>query len=103
MPNSIFDLLKKNNEEQASEPNKQKPCKNRFLLPLKSAIPDKMGERIATIKNEADSAYEYKAVFSNSLPKNKTLFVPPLEVTADQYIGKIVEVIVRLYTELAQS
>jgi hypothetical protein len=96
MPNSIFDLLKKNKDEQAREPNKQKLCKNRFLVPFESAIPDNIGDIKDTIKNEAERAYEYNAVFTNSLPKNVTVFVPLFDVTADQYIGKIVEVMVRL-------
>lgn len=84
MPNSIFVLLKKNNDEHAIEPIKQKVCKNLFLLPLKSAIPDNMGESNETIKKDAERAYEYNAVFTNSLPKNTTVLEPLLDVTADQ-------------------
>ena len=74
----------KNKDEQATEPIKQKLCKNLFLEPFESAIPDNIGEIKETNKNDADSAYEYKAVFTNSLPKKVTELLPLFEVTAEQ-------------------
>jgi hypothetical protein len=46
---------------------------NRFLLPEKSAIPESIGERNETTRNDAESMNDINTEFDISVPKKSTV------------------------------
>ena len=74
IPNSILGPRKKNSIPHEIDPIVVKVLIKAFLLPVKSAMDENKGEKMAIIRKANASAHEYKAVLITFAPKKLTVY-----------------------------